>query len=142
MLLFLSIVSFFHFSFFIKRTFSILLLLRQSTHTYWTHTVILRCQPLIIFFSHCFRSIMKFICAKFLMTRSCCNFNNTWRGWRWWWNFHIFNCANMILDFNKRFLWILKTTLCPGHRLHIQTCFHFDRNIWMERKKKKICMEN
>lgn len=77
-------------------------------------------------------------CVEFLMACSRRDFHNArWWWWRWWYN-HVFNCTNMILNFNKRLLWIFKTTFCSSYRLHIETRFHFNWNIYpmcMHREK-------
>lgn len=70
-----------------------------------------------------------FISLAYLMARSRCDFNyRRWWLW-WWWNNQVLNRAHVILDFDKRLLRILKTTLGACNRLYIETRFHFDWNI-------------
>lgn len=112
------------------------------------------------FFSSSFRLLLKYthrgvIVICFVMQKCCCfvfsslilNYFhsafwnllmacsrrdfNYWRWWwRRWWYDHIFNGTNMILNFNKRLLRIFKTTFSASYRLHIETGFHFDWNIY------------
>lgn len=93
-------------------------------------------------------SIMKLFLfnVEFLMAWSRGDFNYCRWWWRRRWYYHIFNCTNMILNFNERLLRIFKTTFCSGYRLHIETGFHFDWNIyandvktaWVAREKDKF----
>lgn len=73
----------------------------------------------------------------FLMARSRRNFNYGWWRRRWCRYNHIFNCTNMILNFDQWLLWALETTLGSGHRLHIKTGFNFRWNICESKKEKR-----
>lgn len=76
--------------------------------------------------------------ADVLMAWSCSDFDNAWRWWRWWcWNYHFLDGTNVIFDFNKWLLWILKTTFRTRYRLYIQTCFHFNRYICNDDEQTK-----